>query len=103
LRERFHSGLDAGSGGTPVTLDDPALSAETAAACITIFEEAGVLTLESGEGWSTRYTIIGPGERADLDRSPRYREGARVRAAWSDVRAWATGPASGILAEIAQP
>jgi ATP-dependent helicase YprA (DUF1998 family) len=103
LRERFRHDSWTWSDGPPADLADPALSAAATASCIEVFVEAGILTREAGEGTATRYSLISPNERADLDRSLRYREGIRAMAAWNDLRTWATGPAAAILTDLARP
>jgi single-stranded-DNA-specific exonuclease len=92
---------------------DPAadLADETLGAALEIFVEAGVIAREGhaaqegqareGATSGVRYTVTEPGGRVDLERSLRYREGVRVQAAWREARAWATGPASEILALVA--
>lgn len=103
LRERLHDGSWTWADGVPVDLGDPTLPAAAIASCLEVFVEAGILTREGDEGSVTRYALIGPDERVDLRRSLRYREGVRARSAWNDLRAWATGPASAILADLARP
>lgn len=78
------------------------LPIDTLSAALEIFAEAGVITAEGGGEGAVRYTVTDPAGRADLDRSLRYREGARERAAWADLRAWAEGPAATILADLAR-
>jgi single-stranded-DNA-specific exonuclease len=87
-------GPAVGPAGVPVELVPVALE---------IFLEAGIVAAEGGEGELARYTLVDPSARVDLDRSLRYQEATRERAAFADLRAWATGPASAILAELAQP
>jgi hypothetical protein len=70
-------------------------------AALGIFLEAGIVTAEGGEG-AVHYQVTDSAGRVDLERSLRYREGARERAAWSDLRAWAEGPAAAILADLAR-
>ncbi|MBI3998060.1 MAG: single-stranded-DNA-specific exonuclease RecJ [Armatimonadetes bacterium] len=69
-------------------------------ASLEVLEEAGVVARE-GTGKSARYSLAGLDSRVDLRRSLRYREGERARAALADLRAWAMGPASRILADLA--
>ncbi|MDR7422601.1 MAG: single-stranded-DNA-specific exonuclease RecJ [Armatimonadota bacterium] len=82
----------AGSAGLP---------AETLAAAVDVFLEAGVVAVEDGEGAGTRYALVASEGRVDLTRSLRYREGARERAAVETLRAWAGGGAAAILATLA--
>ncbi|MGQ0568691.1 MAG: single-stranded-DNA-specific exonuclease RecJ [Armatimonadota bacterium] len=82
---------------------DTGPSPDTMTAALGIFVEAGVVSQEGAEGSPSRYALIDPSARVDLERSLRYREGLRERAAWTDLRVWATGPASAILADLAGP
>ncbi|MDR7543361.1 MAG: single-stranded-DNA-specific exonuclease RecJ [Armatimonadota bacterium] len=77
--------------------------AEMHAAALEIFVEAGIASAQDTVGSSVRYTLVPPSVRMDLDRSLRYREGVREGAALADLRAWASGPASTILADLARP
>jgi hypothetical protein len=70
---------------------------------LAIFLEAGVVSAEGGVGETTRYSLVDPSARIDLERSLRYREAVREQAAFADLRAWASGPAAAILADLAQP
>ncbi|MDR7417556.1 MAG: single-stranded-DNA-specific exonuclease RecJ [Armatimonadota bacterium] len=73
------------------------------ATALEIFLEAGVVSAEGAEGDDVRYTLTDPTVRVDLQKSLRYREAVRERAAFEDLARWATGPASAILTELAQP
>ncbi len=105
---RCYRALKAFSRGQPWTWPDGAtpdvsgtgLPADAFAASLEILIEAGVVTREATGGSATRYALV-EGTRVDLGRSLRYREGERERAAWVDLRAWATGPAARILADLA--
>jgi single-stranded-DNA-specific exonuclease len=77
------------------------LAPETLAAAVDVFLEAGVVAVEDGEGAAARFALVDPAGRYDLERSLRYREGVRERAAAERLRAWAEGPASAILASLA--
>ncbi len=76
---------------------------DVSSACLTILVEAGVLALEGGEGSGARYTLLAVGTRGDLERSLRYREGMRERAAWEHLRVWASGPPARLLEDLAGP
>ncbi len=103
LREQYPDGAWTWPDGPPADIGAPRLTASIIDSCVEVFVEAGIVAREDGEGAATRYTLIAPGARTVLDRSLRYREGMRVRAAWADLREWATGPAAAILADLAQP
>lgn len=107
---RCYHELRAYSRGRAWTWDEPAAappeidaSPEHLSACLAVLIEAGVVAREDAEGSRARYSLLDPGGRGDLARSLRYREGLRVRAAWAALRAWATGPAAAILADLARP
>jgi len=86
-------------GDHPAQIPDSGLTPEVQQASLEILIEAGVVTREA-IGDEVRYTL-NEGGRVDLRTSLRYREGERERAAWADLRAWATGPAARILADLA--
>lgn len=109
LVQCYHYFSERGRGGSwvwPAT-DGPVIATggmpfETLSAALEIFVESGVITAEGGDADSVRYTVTESAGRSDLDRSLRYREGVRERAAWADLRAWAGGPAAVILADLAR-
>jgi single-stranded-DNA-specific exonuclease len=72
-------------------------------AALHIFLEAGVVTAEGADGPGVRYVVGSPEARVDLERSLRYRETLRERAALDDVRGWASGPVTAILGDLARP
>ncbi len=86
--------------GQPPDLPDEALPGAAASAALEILVEAGVVAREPTGGSDVQYTLHESG-RVDLGTSLRYKEGERERAAWADLRAWATGPAARILADLA--
>ncbi|MDR7550746.1 MAG: HIRAN domain-containing protein, partial [Armatimonadota bacterium] len=86
--------------GPPSCVSEAGLDAGTLASAVEVFVEAGVITREGVEGGGVRCALADPARRADLERSLRYREGRRAWAAWEDVRAWAAGRASAILADL---
>lgn len=90
---------DAAPGGPRAGRPTP----EALAAALHVFLEAGVVTAEGADGPGVRYVLSHPGARVDLERSLRHRETLRARAALDDVRAWAGGPVSAILADLARP
>jgi single-stranded-DNA-specific exonuclease len=77
------------------------LAPETLAAAVDVFLEAGIVAAEDGDGATARFALVDTEGRVDLERSLRYREGARERAAFEAMRAWAVGPAAAILATLA--
>lgn len=93
LRARGRKGADP----------ETALPAGMLSVCEEILIEAGVLTREDAGGPGGRYTLQGTGARGDLGWSLRYMEGLREHAAWSHLRAWATGPAARTLDGLARP
>jgi hypothetical protein len=104
----YLKGLDPGGswiwpGAAPAGAPPPGLPADLLKTALEIFLEAGVVSAEGGEGHLVRYTLANGETRVDLERSLRYREAVRERAAYSDLRGWATGPASAILTELARP
>ncbi|MDR7520903.1 MAG: single-stranded-DNA-specific exonuclease RecJ [Armatimonadota bacterium] len=86
--------------GPPPCVSEAGLDAGTLASAVEVFLEAGLITSEGDEGAGVRYALADPAKRADLERSLRYREGRRARAAWEDLRAWAEGRPSAILADL---
>ncbi|MGQ0551115.1 MAG: single-stranded-DNA-specific exonuclease RecJ [Armatimonadota bacterium] len=105
---RYYRALKAASGGRPWTwpegpppdLPEAAVSPEASSAALELLIEAGAVGREPAGGSDVRYSLH-EGGRVDLTTSLRYREGERERAAWVDLRAWATGPAARILADLA--
>src|SRR3972149_4282619 len=89
LVQCYHYLKDRGRRGSwvwpPGDREESALASlpiDTLSAALEIFVEAGVITAEGGGEGAVRYTVTDPAGRADLDRSLRYREGTRERAAW---------------------
>ena len=79
------------------------LGAQGVIAALDIFEDIGLVTLNRKEnGWSL--AINEPKEKADLNKSPRYLEGLRERAAFEDFCAWLQNTdAEKIAARIRRP
>jgi single-stranded-DNA-specific exonuclease len=86
----------------PEAASEAPLSPEVLAAALAVFVEAGILSAE-GDGPEMRYAWAEHGPRVDLERSLRFREAVAEQTALADLKAWATGPASAILADLARP
>ncbi len=86
--------------------DDPlpgsGLSREAVLACLDVLTQAGAVAREDPGDGSAQYALVDLSARIDLNRSLRYIEGERERAALGDLRVWAQGPAGAILGDLAR-
>jgi hypothetical protein len=78
------------------------LSREAVLACLEVLTQAGAVAREDPGDGSAQYALVEPSARIDLNRSLRYIEGERERAALGDLRVWAQGPAGAILGDLAR-